>query len=101
MSTFNHDKFITLDFLRDEVLPGASASTTHLMLPLKCANEDNFAAMKKVALNCECEEIAEFLFYFHSKISSVAGRKFEIEGIPSAIFATKKMCYSFCSVSPV
>ena len=60
-----------------------------LMLPLKCANEDNFAAMKKAALNCECEEIAEFQFYFHSKISSVATRKFEIEGIPSAIFTTK------------
>ena len=58
MSTLNNDKFITLDFLRDEVL--AIARATHLMLPLKCANEENFAAMKKVALNCESEEIAEF-----------------------------------------
>ena len=99
MSTLNNDKFITLDFLRDEVL--ALASAIHLMLPLKCANEDNFAAMKKVALNCECEEIAEFWFYFHSKISSFAARKFEIEGTSSAIFATKKTCYNCCSVSPM
>ena len=60
MSTLNNDKFITLDFLRDGVL--AIASAIHLMLPLKRANEDNFAAMKKVALNCECEDFILILF---------------------------------------
>ena len=60
VSSFDSDKIITLDFLQDEVLPRASACTFHLMLPLKCANEQDFAAMIKVALNCECEGFTEF-----------------------------------------
>ena len=51
VSSFDSDKIITLDFLQDEVLPRASACTFHLMLPLKCANEQDFVAMMKVALN--------------------------------------------------
>ena len=59
-SSVDSDKIITLDFLQDEVLPWASACTPHLMLPFKCANEQNFVAMIKVAHNCECEGFAEF-----------------------------------------
>ena len=30
------------------------------MLPLRCTNEQDFIAMMKVALSCECEGFAEF-----------------------------------------
>ena len=60
ISPFDSDKIITLDFVQDKVLPRASACTFHLMLPLKYANEQDFVAMMKVAVNCECEEFAEF-----------------------------------------
>ena len=60
VSSFDSDKIITLDFLQDEVFPRASACTFHLMLPLRCTNEQDFVAMMKVALSCECEGFAEF-----------------------------------------
>ena len=67
--SFDSDKIITLDFLQDEVLPRTSVCTFDLMLPLKCVNEQDFIAMMKVAVNCECEGFAEFWFYFHRKMS--------------------------------
>ena len=60
VSSFDSDEVITLDFLQDEFLPRASACTFHLMLRLKCTNEQDFVAMMKVTLNCECEGFAEF-----------------------------------------
>ena len=60
VSSFDSDKVIILDFLQDEVLPRASACTFNLILPLKCANEQDFVAMMKFALTCECQEFAEF-----------------------------------------
>ena len=40
-------------------------------LPLKCANKQDFVAMMKVALNCECKGLAKFCIYFCRKISAV------------------------------
>ena len=61
VSSSDSDKIIALCFVQDKVLPRASPYVhfIYLILPLKCANEHDFIAMMKVALNCKCEGFPE------------------------------------------